>query len=155
MSEIERIEDEVRHITEGGAWHGPSLHQTLENVTAAQAVVRPIENAHSIWEIVLHLTAWATEVGRRLREHARPLSGEDDWPSAPPPDSQTWERDRDALYKAHKVLRKTIREFPPTQLDECVKQGKENDGSFYIMLHGFAQHDAYHTGQITDRKSVV
>ncbi len=155
MSEIERIQDEVRRMTEGGAWHGPSLHQALEDVTASQAAARPIDDAHSIWEIVLHLTAWAGEVERRLREHARPLSGEADWPSTPSSDPEAWQRDREALYKSHQMLRQTIREFPPTRLDERVKQGEENDGSFYIMLHGFAQHDAYHTGQIAMLKKAI
>ena len=155
MSEIQRIEEEVRRTTEGGAWHGPSLSQTLDGVTAAQAAVWPIPNAHSIWEIVLHLTAWAREVERRLRENAHPLDGEADWPPAPPASEQAWARDRAALYQAHQMLRQTIREFPPGRLEEHVKPGEAHNGSFYVMLHGLAQHDAYHAGQITMLKKAI
>ena len=155
MSEIHRIEDEVRRSTEGGAWHGPSLNQALGDVAAHQAAARPIPNAHSIWEIVLHLTAWAREVERRLREHARPLDGEADWPPTPSVDDEAWERDRSSLFHAHQRLRQTIREFPPGRLEDHVRDGVAGNGSFYVMLHGLAQHDAYHAGQIAMLKKAL
>ena len=63
MSEIARLADQVRRAFEGDAWHGDSIKELLAGVTAATAAARPIKNAHSIWELVLHIAAW-DEIGR-------------------------------------------------------------------------------------------
>src|SRR5260370_41368205 len=57
-SEASRISDQLRRAFGGDAWHGHSVFEILKGVTAAQAAARPIKNAHSIWELVLHIAAW-------------------------------------------------------------------------------------------------
>lgn len=143
------IADELARATDGNAWHGPAITANLAGLSAAQASSRPIKNAHTVWEIVLHLTAWATEVEGRLGRDARPLIGQEDWPPVTGSDQESWESAKAALAGAHARLRATIREFPPSRLGETVDFGPgEPPGSFYFMLHGLAQHDAYHSGQI-------
>jgi uncharacterized damage-inducible protein DinB len=152
------IAEEVERGTEGEAWHGPAIQENLAGVSAGDAASRPIEGAHTIWEIVLHLTAWATEVERRLREDTRQLEGDADWPTPPASTEAAWTAATAALLAAHRRLRQTIREFPPARLNEMVPDpdGRATGTSFYSMLHGLAQHDAYHTGQIAMlRKAVV
>ena len=48
-------------------WHGPALAQVLETATAERAAAKPIAGAHSIWEIVLHVAAWAEIARARLK----------------------------------------------------------------------------------------
>ena len=157
MLETERIADEVKRVTEGHAWHGPSVHEALNGVTAVEAAAKPIDRAHSIWEIVLHLAAWVNEAERRLWESARPLSGEADWPPVTAVDDVAWEEARRRLTEGHAKLRQAIREFPPSRLDDPATGGLEvrQGDSFYVMLHGLAQHDAYHTGQIAMLKKAL
>ena len=64
MTEIDRILDQLKRAFEGHAWHGPSLKELLNGVTAQQAHARPLANAHSIWELVQHIAVWE-DVGRR------------------------------------------------------------------------------------------
>ncbi len=157
MLESEMIADELDRMSHGGAWHGPAIAEALKDVSAADAEARPVAGAHSIWEIVLHMTAWANEVGRRLEEDARPLNGDADWPVVGSTNGMAWEEARLQLLDAHRRLRAAIREFPPNRLREPVS-GMDNDGppdSFYVMLHGLAQHDAYHTGQISLLKKAI
>ena len=45
---------------------GDSLFEILEGVTAERAAARPVANAHSIWELVLHIAAWDGVVRRRM-----------------------------------------------------------------------------------------
>ena len=66
MSEATRIADQLSRAFAGEAWHGDSLFEILEGVTAAQASARPIKNAHTIWELVLHIAAWDDAVLRRF-----------------------------------------------------------------------------------------
>ena len=146
------IADEITRVSEGEAWHGPSIREAWASVDSDAAAARPIQGAHTIWEIVVHMTAWATEVERRMRERAHPLAGEDDWPPVTETDSASWDAAKGALQDAHARLRQTIRDFSPVRLAEPVQFAGADDGrdegSFYVMLHGLAQHDAYHTGQI-------
>ncbi len=157
MSESERIADELDRMAHGGAWHGPAIAEALAGVSAAEAASRPIDGAHTIWEIVLHMCAWASEVECRLWQNARPLTGEEDWPEPSATDEEAWSRATSRLAEAHRRLRQAIREFPPSRLHEPVRgaPGDGPAGSFYVMLHGLAQHDAYHTGQIAMLKKAM
>ena len=42
MSEVKRIADQLERAFEGGAWHGPSVREVLDGVTAEQALSRPL-----------------------------------------------------------------------------------------------------------------
>ena len=71
MTEIERIEDQLRRSIEGDAWHGPALNELLKDVTAEEAAAKPIPHAHSIWEILLHVITDQELVLERLPESPR------------------------------------------------------------------------------------
>ncbi len=54
-TERDRIVDQLKRAFEGNAWHGPSVEEVLEGVTAARAAAKPIAGVHTIWEIILHV----------------------------------------------------------------------------------------------------
>jgi hypothetical protein len=66
VSETQRLSEQVERAYAGDAWHGPSVREALDGVTAQLAMARPIADAHSIWEIVAHLAEWNTAIVRRL-----------------------------------------------------------------------------------------
>src|ERR1041385_2004502 len=81
MSEIERIVEELRLSFEPEPWHGPSLMQILEGVEAETAATHPIADAHSIWELVLHIAAWERAIHTRIAENrALQLNDEQNFP---------------------------------------------------------------------------
>ncbi len=149
MVETHWIADELGKAADGEAWHGPAIQEALEGIPATVAASRPIAGAHTIWEIVAHMTAWANEVDKRLQGQLNKLHGDTDWPPIVTAENGCWEDAKNQLAQAHRRLRATIREFPPARLGEPVqKEAYDGRFSFYEMLHGLAQHDAYHTGQI-------
>lgn len=146
MSELKRIEDQLRRAMEGEAWHGPSLREILEGITAEQAARRPIPAAHSIWEIVLHVTVWESVVRRRLAgEVIVDLSPDQDWPRPQALDEAAWKRALDDLARENQLLRQAVLGLEEERLRAKV-QG--TGYSVYFMLHGVVQHDLYHAGQI-------
>ncbi|MDF1506305.1 DinB family protein, partial [Roseisolibacter sp. H3M3-2] len=80
---VARLADTLRRSVDGHAWHGPSLVELLEGVDAHAAATRAVPGAHTIWELVLHLTAWTREVARRVDGAAPAMPVEGDWPDEP------------------------------------------------------------------------
>ena len=148
-----RIVDQLRRMHEGDAWHGPSLREALEGVTAAMAVARPISAGHTIYELTHHLAAWANEVTRRLDGRSPRMPDEGDFPPAVEALSDAeWEAAQARLDTAHTVLVEAILAFDPGRLHEVVTAKRDTPigvgVTYYAMLHGVVQHDAYHAGQI-------
>jgi uncharacterized damage-inducible protein DinB len=151
--DIAAMLDELRHAHGGDPWHGPSRTHVLSDVTAEEAARSPGGDAHSIWEIALHMHAWTREVARRLGGATPRTPSEGDWPPVPAPTPHAWDDARHSLDAAHEELAAALQTFPPEKLDERV--GTDRDAplgagvTYRAMLHGLAQHDAYHTGQIS------
>ena len=55
--ELTRLEEQLRRVFEGEAWHGPAVLEVLAGVSVEAAAAHPIPGSHSIWEIVLHRRA--------------------------------------------------------------------------------------------------
>jgi uncharacterized damage-inducible protein DinB len=150
MSETARIADQLRRAFSGAAWHGDSLLEILSGVTAAQAAARPVKHAHSIWELVMHISAWDSVVRRRLAGETVDLSEEQNFPSVMDPGEGAWRRAVENASRVHNELVDAVTAFPDERLSEKVP-GKKNEPdwyNFYYMLHGVAQHELYHAGQI-------
>jgi hypothetical protein len=145
LLEIRRLEDQLNRSVRGEAWHGPALQELLRDVSFERAAARPLEDAHGIWEIVLHVTAWIDTAQRRMEGTAVELSPAEDWPEIAAPTEAAWKIALDELEAAHEKLRGAIAALDPERLDEPVP-GKPY--SFYFLLHGVMQHNLYHAGQI-------
>jgi uncharacterized damage-inducible protein DinB len=148
MTEASRIADQLRRAFEGDAWHGDSLFEILKGVAAKQAAARPIPNAHSIWELVLHIAAWDGAVVRRLEGGAVELADAENFPKVAEPSEAAWRKALTEVRRIHQELIDAVAKLPDSRLDEMVP-GKEGDHyNFNYMLHGVVQHELYHAGQI-------
>lgn len=153
MSETSRIADQLARAIDGDAWHGPSLFEILDGVTAAQASAHPWPDAHSIWEIVLHCRTW-------LRLAADAIDGvptpewpfPEDWPTTPEPTEDNWSSTRQSLLDARDALQQRLTKAGDELLSRTVP-GRNH--SFYYMLHGNVQHVLYHAGQIVLLKKAL
>lgn len=145
MREAERIADQLRRSIEGEAWHGPTVLELLAGLTAAQASRHPANGTHSIWEIVLHIRAWNEVVLRRIRGEVVELTQADDWPPVPDSSDEAWDDLIRSLTLAHSKVYNAVLGMKDSKLEETVPGKPYN---FYYMLHGLAQHNLYHAGQI-------
>ena len=152
--------DQLERAHAGDPWHGSSRAVLVADVTADEARRRPGSAVHSIWELVLHMTAWTREVTRRLHggKAADPEMG--DWPALPAaPDDRAWRAALAALDEAHVALRDTVRELDSIRLAAPV--GDERNAAlgtgvtFAQTINGLVQHDAYHSGQIAIVKKLL
>ncbi|MGA9772186.1 MAG: DinB family protein [Blastocatellia bacterium] len=145
MSEARRIKSLLRRAYEGQAWHGPSLRELLNGVTAEQAVRKPLAQAHSIWELVLHISAWESAVLKMLEGQYVEAPDEGDWPAVTETSDEAWQEALAVLESRHMKLRDAVARLEDERLNEPMAEGKP---SAYFALHGVIQHTLYHAGQI-------
>ena len=148
MSETARLADQIRRGFEGEAWHGDALPELLADVDAKTAAAHPIKNAHSIWELVLHIAAWDDAVLRRTGGSAAKLSDEQNFPPVKDTSNAAWRDTVEAVKQTHDRLVKAVATFPDSRLQDQVPGKKEKYYNFFYMFSGIVQHELYHAGQI-------
>src|SRR5271156_1551780 len=126
MSEASRIADQLRRAFDGDAWHGDSVLEILKGITAGRAAAHPIEGAHSIWELVLHIAAWDGAVLRRAGGAAVELSDAQNFPPVKDSSDAAWRKAVEHLKHTHAELVKAVAAFPDSRLQEQVP-GKSED----------------------------
>lgn len=145
MNEVERIVAEYDRVMHGDAWHGDSVWQILDGVSAENAAHRPIADAHSIWEIVLHMTFWEGVGTRRLAGQRAGLDEALNFPAPPETTETDWQKTLEAFRASNQGFREALAKLDAARLDELSAAGKR---SFYEEAHGVVQHNIYHAGQI-------
>ncbi len=152
--------DQVERAHAGDPWHGSARASILADVTAEEAHRRPGPAVHSIWELVLHMTAWTREVTRRLQGHAASLPEMGDWPAVPPaPDEKSWRAAIETLDEAHAALGEAVAALDSLRLGAPVDDKRNRElgtgVTFAQTINGLVQHDSYHSGQIAIVKKML
>jgi uncharacterized damage-inducible protein DinB len=155
MSETARLADQIRRSFEGEAWHGDSINEILAGITAKQAASHPIPDAHSIWELVLHIAAWDGAVLRRTRGSAVTLNDLENFPPVKDTTEPAWQRAIEYAKSIHKDLVNEVSKFPESRLEEQVPGKTETYYNFFYMFSGIVQHELYHAGQIAVLKKAA
>ena len=152
MSEIARIVDELEREHAGDPWHGSPLRQILEGIDHQHASRRPLPGVHTIWELVLHITAWKNEVRRRIGGAPAGEPVEGDWPAPAAASADAWRAALDGLEVSHRALVTDVSALSEDQLFKPTNDPRDRATgagvSHYVLLHGIVQHDVYHSGQI-------
>lgn len=144
--ETKRIASQLRRSYEGIAWHGPSLRELLDGVSAEVAAAKPVPGAHSVWELVHHIEAWERMALAALQGTIyESMTGDADWPPVRETTSEAWQAALERLQSTSSKLVAAVRLMDAAKLDELVA-GKEFN--YYFLLHGVVQHNLYHAGQI-------
>jgi uncharacterized damage-inducible protein DinB len=159
MTERDRLLDQLEREISGQPWHGPALVNILEGVTAEHAARKPSPDAHSIWEILIHMTGWKREVARRAQGHAAAEPASGDWPAIGEVSESRWQAAREDHLRAQRELVELVRGMSDAQLDTRVPG---NTAAFIgagitirATLYGILQHDVYHAGQIAILKKMA
>lgn len=145
QSEVARIQDQLRRAMEGDAWHGPAVLELLNEVPVDLAPAKPLDQAHSIWEVALHIAIWLDVIVERLGGKARIPSQQEDWPEAADFSDSAWREVIKKVESSFDRLDQAIGKLSDADLNHPVPGKKYN---VYFMLHGVIQHSLYHAGQI-------
>lgn len=145
MSAAKELAAAIDRAISGPMWHGPALAELLAGIEADGARARPFAGRHSIWELVLHLAAWARIADDRLAGKLFEPTAEEDWPVLPPPTVAAWQESVAQLYGAYRHLAQSVGSLT----DEAIaNRVPGHDYTIESMLRGVIEHGVYHGGQI-------
>lgn len=133
-----------RHVSDTSGWI-TSVRESLEGMNAAESIWKPGPEERSVWEIVLHMTAWTDWAAHFLRGQDIPVT---DWPPVGETGSGSWERVRADLFRALADYEAAI----SAQVPEALIRPLTPEVTQTVGLAGFLSiliHNAYHAGQIT------
>jgi uncharacterized damage-inducible protein DinB len=159
VREVDRLRRELEATFDGDPWYGSAVSRILDGVDESQAAAHPVKGAHSIWELVAHMTAWLNETNRRLRgsKHADPLEG--DWPAVTSTSAASWQSALSDLAGAHAALAATLTAMDDADLGGQIAGGQTDANGQTVTLYrtalGLLQHDAYHAAQIALLKKAL
>jgi uncharacterized damage-inducible protein DinB len=124
--------EELIRCYEGDPWHGPNLKSILSGLTPERAAAKPIPQAHSAWEILLHIDAWHHVVMRRLdgEECKEPPQN---FPQPSAITEAAWLADHASFEKKLRLVAERIRNV---------------EDKHVFMVNGVVNHIIYHSGQI-------
>ena len=152
MNEIERLQYLLNETYSGNCFHGDSIAQIFNSVDPVTAAWSPDGKTHSIWQIVLHMTAWQNAIRERLTSPTLvTLADEQNYPAVPQPTLETWSATLDQFRDALQALGKAIAKFPEDKLEASVPG---RGYTFDVLLHGAIHHNLYHIGQVSLLKAM-
>jgi len=145
MHEKERIIHLYQQLYDGEPWLGINLKSTLQNISPTQASTRFLANCNTIWEIVNHIISWRYAVMDKMRgvNIATPANNY----IVPVTDTseRAWNETLQRLEDSQKKWIDFLNNFQQEDLD---KEYTPGNMTYYELIHGIIQHDAYHLGQI-------
>lgn len=148
--EIQKLISLFNQTFEEGAWHGPTVMETLRGVTAQQAAFR-LPDTHSIAELTAHMVNWRMYALKKLQ-------GDSDYDVSDEVNFRfdgDWEGTLQELRESQNRLTTALASVSDSILQEHVPGAREEGLTFYRLLHGVIHHDLYHTGQIALLKKTL
>ena len=149
MRPTERLLDQLNRSFGGEAWHGPALRNLLDGVTDEQAKSYPIRGAHSILELVVHVSTWNDVVAQRIGGTVVESAQVDDWADI---SKINWPAAVEKLERAQSRLADAIARLSSDDLEQPVAGAKR---SKFSEIAGALQHTVYHSGQIALLKKAL
>ncbi|MGG9964479.1 DinB family protein [Ferruginibacter sp. SUN106] len=142
--EINRIVKLFEALQQGDCWIGTNFKETLQGVDATSASDAVSGNSNSIWQLTAHIIYWRTTVVNRLTGSDNPPPFKDFLLPAELNDAG-WKQTLHDFEAAYHSLRTALHNIKDEQLD---KASPRKEQTFYQLIMGCLQHDAYHLGQM-------
>jgi len=143
----------------GSPWYGDSSDTILKGITADEAARRIAPDTHSIWQIVLHMTAWTETTAARVRGIGSKGPDRGDWPAVGPTTAEGWTA---ALTDLETVRNALLADLDAAHEEDLHLHVKKHDPPFAdtgitrgATVVGLIEHDAYHLGQVALLKRVL
>lgn len=140
------LAEAVRATFTGPMWHGPSLGEAVRDLSAEQAAAHPVQGAHSIWELVSHVAAWADIARERIAGTAVEVSPERNFPPVVETTGDAWARAVRTMRERYDALAEAVSRLDEHALAREVAPGQP---TVEALARGVVEHGVYHAGQMS------
>ena len=145
ISETYRITELLRNTFDGKPWYGPSVMDTLSEVTLEETL-NQVPSGHTVIELLEHMIAWRTFVIKRLQgDNEYEVDQEQSFKHISSMTTEAW---RDAMQRLHQTQEDLMQILSQTSDDKLDDMVAGREYTVDKMLHGLIHHDIYHIGQI-------
>ncbi|MDZ7646902.1 MAG: DinB family protein [Cytophagales bacterium] len=138
---------------EGKPWFGSSITKILSDVTEHMALWQPTENAHSIAQLVWHMTYWRQPLIKNLEgdlAYKSSMESQDNWSTPEKIRVVGWKN----ILKQFQESQERLVALLKIQDDSVLEKSYYKAGTYREIITGILQHDIYHLGQIAYIKSI-
>lgn len=137
---------ELEDVVSAGAWYGAPVMEVLGQVNS-EIIHQRVADAHTIAELLFHMTAWTEEAVYRLAGQAAGEPRRGDWPE---PGKLSWAELVALFASAHHQLLQTINHLPADKWEQQItdNRGEGVPSTHEELVRGLIQHHIYHAGQI-------
>ena len=149
--QLEAIIGQLQAVHTGKLWMGDNFMKKIRDVSEQNAFVRPLENVHSIAEIVSHLNTWRFEAILKVKTGKGSLTDEDEanWYSRETLLTKGWPMILQEFEKSNEELIGLLGDHRDAFLDELYYDNDfKGNYPYRFLLEGMIHHDIYHLGQI-------
>lgn len=150
-NEINRILKLFADLQHGNCWIGVNFKEALHNVDAERALKKYSGSTNCIWQLVSHIIYWRTSVVNRING-SKDLPPFQDFLVPNEGNENNWKQTLHDFEAAYHSLRNSILHFNEENLD---KPSPRPSQTYYQLIMGCLQHDAYHMGQIVLLKKMA
>ena len=149
--EINHIVKLFEALQHGDCWIGINFKEALLDVDAAKAAVKVNADRNSIWMLTAHLIYWRTSVVNRLSGSLNPPPFAD-FLLPEQMSEANWKQTLLDFEAAYHSLRSAILHF---NADFMHYPSPKPEQTYYDLMMGCLQHDAYHLGQMVLLKKSI
>ena len=147
-----KLSAQLNTVLTGNAWYGDNVYTIIDKVMFETAFEHPPGGAHTIAEIVLHLTGWTEEVIRRMQGHEAGMPPGGDWPPQGTPSPRRWQIMVNDFKLMNTTLDGVILGFEEEKWGTIFRREASRElatgGTYEDQVTGLIQHHVYHAGQI-------
>lgn len=148
---IENIILQLEAVQNGKLWIGSTFDSKLNQVDENSVFLRPIENLHSVAEIISHLTLWRQETILKIRtgKGSKTDDCEGNWLDNNKLKTVGWDN---ILSEYDRTLSELI-DLLKSKDDEFLSElyydtDFKGDYEYRFVINGMLHHDIYHLGQL-------
>ncbi len=145
MKEIQRIVQLFEKGYDGSPWIDVNLVNTLQSVSAEQALQKMNPNSNSIWEITNHIISWRKNVLQRVQGKQIKTPAHNYFEKVKKGSASDWKNTLKQLSLSQKDWITFLNTIKKAELNKVYEP---NEMTYYEHIQGILQHDAYHLGQI-------
>lgn len=143
-NEINRLVKQFAELEHGDCWIGVNFREGLRGIDSARASRNVYPATNNIWLLVSHITYWRSRVVNRLMGSDNPPPFPDfNLPAVL--DETNWKQALMDFEAAYHSLRSALLNLPDDHLE---KPSPKEGQTYFELITGLLQHDAYHLGQI-------